>query len=132
MKRNPDLTVPFNARGDLMHTVAAKDTPEWRINDEFSATLKLVGVERGRSAAFFKWHVESSTNIDLVDTFVPMFMVDMQQLLMQGRTKSGGVARGAWYVVKRGKNFGLRPADAPQPRATPVGGSGLASPGLRG
>lgn len=104
MKRNADMQVPYNDNGDLMHH-AAGDV-QWKSNDEFEATLTLTGTERGRSAAIFRW-VDSDTG-----RHYPMFMTDVARLLMLGRVESGGVARGRWYVVKRGQNYGITPAEA--------------------
>jgi len=110
MKRNPDLKTPW-LRGSLMHHPkpnATTEPDEWRDNEEFEATLKLRGTERGRSAAYFKWEVVSG---DLpAGALLPMFITDVGHVLMGGIAQAGGIATGRWFVVKRGQNYGVRPA----------------------
>ena len=109
MNRNDELQTPW-LRGNLMHHPyphAGAEPDEWRGNDEFEATLKLLGTERGRSAAYFRWEVVSG---DLpAGTRLPMFITDVGHVLMGGISQAGGVATGRWFVVKRGQNFGVTP-----------------------
>lgn len=116
MKRNPTLKTPWAEHRLLHHPGTRKfvegeetypDVLEWRDNDEFKATLKLLGTERGRSAAFFRWEVVDG---DLPKgTRLPMFITDVGHVLMNGLAESGGVATGRWFVVKRGQNYGVTP-----------------------
>lgn len=116
MKRNPELQTPWSG-GNLMHHPSAGgslEPEEWRGNDEFKATLKLLGTERGRSAAFFRWEVVDG---DLPKgTLLPMFITDVGHVLMNGLAEPGGIATGRWFVVKRGQNYGVTPmSDQEQP-----------------
>lgn len=121
MKRNAELKTPWTSFGLLHHPGHRKvdadgttwpDVQEWRDNEPFQAKIQLIGTERGRSAAFFRWRVVTSTQIDLVDTILPMFISDVGHLIMQGtQFQVGGVIDGRWYVVKRGQNYGIRPED---------------------
>jgi hypothetical protein len=110
MKRNRDLKTAW-LRGILLDPPrpnASTAPDEWRDNDEFEATLKLLGTERGRSAAFFKWEVVSG-DLD-AGVKLPMFITDVGHVLMGGIAKPGGTATGRWFVVKRGQNYGITPA----------------------
>ncbi len=101
---------PFNASGNLMHyalpdnrtsSVFGLDRPhEWRDNKPFMSTMKLEGLRRGRSAAYFMWE-------DLGGAQYPMFMKEMTDLL-QTRIVRYGCVYGQWIVVKRGTNYGIR------------------------
>ena len=109
MKRNAELPVPFSISGNLMHDPHTKDDVigSWRPNHTFEATLKYVGTERGRSAAFFRWQ-DVTTGV-----VYPMFITDVGRLLLQARKVApGGVVSGRWFVVKRGKNYGITPEGA--------------------
>lgn len=128
MKRNPNLKTPWASHGLLHHPGVRKvvegvatypDVQEWRDNDEFEATLKLRGTERGRSAAFFRWEVVGG---DLpAGTILPMFITDVGHVLMGGIAESGGIATGRWFVVKRGQNYGVTPV-VPEEDDTPARG----------
>ncbi len=74
---------------------------DWKDVGQFFAVLKLQGLHRGRSAAFFWWKDEST------GATYPMFMVDLVDLL---RRKSVylGVAAAHWQPQKRGENYGIR------------------------
>lgn len=73
---------------------------DWRPNDLFEATLVLVGMERGRSAARFIWEDPDTS------TRYPMFMSGMVDLV-KGHKIIKGVVTATWIVVKRGQNYGL-------------------------
>jgi hypothetical protein len=128
IKRNPELEIPFTSRGDLMHSIdPAQDSnadgpleaPVWRANDSFTATLKLIGTQRGRSAAYFRWQDVATGAI------YPMFLTDASRLMMIGRSiDEGGVATGSWYVVKRGHHYGITPDDTPAGVRAPSGADG--------
>lgn len=109
MKRNAELPVPFSTSGNLMHDPHTKEDVigSWRPNNAFDATLKYVGTERGRSAAFFRWEDVNTGAI------YPMFITDVGHLLLQARKiEPGGVVSGRWFAVKRGKNYGITPEGA--------------------
>lgn len=75
---------------------------EWRDNQPFQATLTLVTMTRGRSAAGFQW-CDTATM-----AYLPMFLTDVCDLMMSDEGIVGGKATGWWIVVKRGMNYGLR------------------------
>lgn len=141
MNRNPELKVPYNAVGDLMHHpgraeslnddghLTYKDVGEWRSNEMFEATLQLKGTERGRSAAFFRWQEVNGEH-----TF-PMFITDMCHLInLAPHFRAGGVINARWFVVKRGQNYGITPQELVYRRTSvpaldlPVPASGGVSP----
>ncbi|MEU7911358.1 hypothetical protein [Microbispora bryophytorum] len=108
----PATHAPYNANGDLMHfpetrhkydleNKTREEIPyDWRPNEPFTATLTLMRMSRGRSAAYFYWR-------DADNHEFPMFMTDLCDLLT-GTTIDRGTVTGRWDVVKRGKNYGLR------------------------
>lgn len=120
MKRNADLKVPYSPQGNLMHhpgypklvegsegELTYPEVGEWRDNESFEATLRLMGTARGRSAAFFCWEDVKTGQA------WPMFITDVSRLItMAAHIEPGGVVSGRWFVVKRGHNFGLTPAPA--------------------
>lgn len=73
---------------------------EWRDNVPFEATLKLVSLERGRSAARFWWLDEENK------TRYPMFGQSLVDTLTAG-TLDKGVMTGTWIIVKKGANYGI-------------------------
>ncbi len=72
----------------------------WEPNEEFAATLRLVGTTRGRSAAYFRWVDDHSGRT------YPMFMSSLAELLLSDVVVRG-VASGRWVGVKRGENYGI-------------------------
>ena len=61
MKRNATLRTPWSVTGStLLHYPDRNLHPDmqWRDNDVFAVKLKMLGTERGRSAAFFRWEVQ--------------------------------------------------------------------------
>lgn len=69
-------------------------------NDPFVARLRLVSLERGRSAARF-WFENTATG-----TLYPFFGQGMVNLLLNALVNNG-VVEGTWKAVKRGANYGL-------------------------
>ncbi len=120
MKRNPDLKTPWSPGGHLMHhpgirkmidgEIVNPGVGEWRDNEPFTATLQMLGTERGRSAAFFRWQVVKASRADLVGAILPMFITDVGHVLMMGLAQPGGKITSEFFVVKRGQNYGITPA----------------------
>lgn len=77
---------------------------EWRPNEPFYASLDLVDMERGRSAARFIWDHGATR------THYPMFMAGMLDLA-KSTFIHHGEAVGWWIVVKRGENYGIERYD---------------------
>jgi hypothetical protein len=74
---------------------------EWRPNEPFQANLRLIGYERGRSAARFVWEDWE------IGTRYPMFMSSMVELLNHADVIQGAVSNEKWIVVKKGSNYGI-------------------------
>lgn len=116
MKRNTELQTPWARNGLLHHPGYPKhvagvrtwpDVGEWRGNPVFRLTVKMLGTERGRSAAYFRWEVVSG---DLpAGTALPMFITDVGHVLMNGLARPGGLVTHEFFVVKRGQNYGITP-----------------------
>lgn len=91
-----------------INSVSTADPPgwgapdEWRDNVPVAMSLKLTGMERGRSAARFVW-------VNGRDEKFPMFMTDIADLVISHghRIGVGGLVRGSWIVKKRGANYGI-------------------------
>lgn len=115
MKRNATLRTPWSVTGStLLHYPDRNLHPDmqWRDNDVFAVKLKMLGTERGRSAAFFRWEVQEG---DLpAGTLLPMFITDVGHVIMHGMPQVGGVIEGQFFVVKRGQNYGITPLAAPE------------------
>lgn len=79
---------------------------EMREVEPFWARLRLVDFERGRSSARFVWEDEDGNSY-------PMFMVDMLATVQGCELIDGQTETVRWAVVKRGANFGIRPARQP-------------------
>ena len=73
---------------------------DWRANDPFDATLRIVRLERGRSAARF-WFRDETNLIEY--PFFGQTLVDM----LSASTMVNGVVSGTWIVVKKGANYGI-------------------------
>lgn len=119
-RRNATLRTPWSANGSmLLHYPDRNLHPnmDWRENEPFNVKIKMLGTERGRSAAYFRWEVQEG---DLpAGTLLPMFITDVGHVIMQGLPRPGGVIDGAFFVVKRGQNYGITPvppADDTPPR----------------
>lgn len=77
---------------------------DWRPNEPFEATLKLVGQSRGRSSALFEWEdVKTGTRY-------PMFLSSLGDLVRNSMINFGQVA-GKWVAVKKGANYGIERYD---------------------
>ncbi|QNJ57663.1 hypothetical protein SEA_KEANU_58 [Streptomyces phage Keanu] len=120
MRRNSKLMTPWSADGSmLLHypDINLHPNMQWRENSTFKVKLKMLGTERGRSAAYFRWEVQEG---DLpTGTLLPMFITDVGHVIMQGLPQPGGRIEGEFFVVKRGQNYGITPLapadDAPTP-----------------
>lgn len=73
---------------------------DWRPNEPFEATLKLVGQSRGRSSALFEWEDVKT------GTCYPMFMSSLGDLI-ENTLINYGLVHGKWIVVKKGANYGI-------------------------
>lgn len=93
------IRAPF-AGNSLLHYPITHQITEWREVDEFDAALTLMGMERGRSAAYFIWQEDYTHNS------FPMFLVDMADLLKRD-TVSFGTVLTTWKIMKRGQNYGI-------------------------
>lgn len=93
---------PFKKDGGLWHYPPySQDNLVWEPIEEWDAEMKMVGYNRGRSAAFFLW-VDTEDN-----SSYPMFLTDMSDAL-KAAVIDKGVIDGTWTVVKRGMNYGLK------------------------
>jgi hypothetical protein len=99
MKRSAPIQIPFGKDGSL-HNYRSYDSV-WRENYEWSTTLKLQSIERGRSAAHFIW-------TDADNRRYPMFMKDLTEMIFNYGVAVGGVIRGKFTFVKRGQNYGIK------------------------
>lgn len=129
MRRNTALSTPWSRSGLMHHPGHPKhvngertwpDVAQWRDNPVFSATIKLNGTERGRSAAFFRWTIVETPDPVLLGQELPMFITDVGILLMEGLPQPGGLVTAEFFVVKRGQNYGVTPV-VPEPE-TPARG----------
>lgn len=116
MLRNTELKTPWHTSG-LLHSPGKSKrvlgeavwpdvgVEEWRDNPVFDMTIRMLGTERGRSAAYFRWQVVGG---DLqTGLLLPMFMTDVGHILMQGLAEPGGIVTARFFVVKRGQNYGI-------------------------
>ena len=87
---------------------------DWRDNFIFTATLRFICFERGRSAAHgvFYWDGQGWN--------FPMFLTDMTELIERGLFRTGvaptgeplgGLVSGFWTFTKRGTNYAIRWVD---------------------
>jgi hypothetical protein len=88
----------------LEYTYGSPEYPSagvtYKDNLPFEATLKIVSLERGRSAARF-WFQDIDTG-----TYYPFFgqtLVDM----LERTVADHGVVEGTWIAVKKGSNYGI-------------------------
>ena len=102
--RFPKDKAPFD-KGSLLHYPGAVyrggkfHDPDWKAIEPFTATLHLVEMHRGRSAAYFEWCDEAGNKY-------PMFMSDMFEVAKRG-IGDGGRVFARWIVKKRGQNYGV-------------------------
>jgi len=100
-----ELMVPFDEDGGLMDWV--KDLDSWenkKPNYNFLATMRIVGMRRGRSAAKFVLTNTLSNGIEQSHT---MFMSEALNMMKTGKIIDG-VITGAWTFCKRGQNYSLK------------------------
>lgn len=106
MARKPLDLVPFDPRTGNLDTYPRSRTEwqtgsEWRPNEPFEAALRIVGTERGRSAAhFIAEHTETGVRYTV-------FMTDLLHIVQNGVIERG-VISGTWVGCKRGQNYGIR------------------------
>ncbi|WP_416565071.1 hypothetical protein [Nocardia testacea] len=93
-------TVPYCTRTGNMLAYPDRSS-EMRTNAPFTGALRIVSVERGRSAARFILEDKATGHQ------YPMFLTDMLAV-MQHATVDKGVISGRWIGCKRGQNYGLR------------------------
>lgn len=74
---------------------------EWRPNEPFRATLTLIGVKGGQSAARFLWYCAATA------AHYPMLPTDACQLMLNPGGVRNGTVTGEWIVVKRGQAYGI-------------------------
>ena len=93
--------IPYDQKHNrLLHYVDIWSTIEWRDNEPFRAKMKVVSVNRGRSAAYFELRSDEGV-------IYPMFMTDMFDMVTLTVVKKG-VVSGSWVGCKRGENYGIR------------------------
>jgi hypothetical protein len=100
MARNTLEQVPYNAHTGHMVTYPTPQS-EWRPNTAFEAALRVVGTERGQSAARFIVE-DTATGVQY-----PLFMTELLAIV-QHATIEHGVVSGQWIGCKRGANYGIR------------------------
>lgn len=106
MTRNTLTEVPYDPRTGNMETYPRSATSwqpgsEWRPNAPFEAALRVVGTERGQSAARFILE-DTTTGVRY-----PLFMTELLAII-QNATIDHGVITGRWIGCKRGANYGIR------------------------
>jgi hypothetical protein len=107
VKFTPPPTVPYYVRdgyqmraGD-MATYGQGSNVRYRPNEAFRAQLRILGTERGQSAArFIAEDVETGVRY-------PIFITDILAIIQGPGFLSGGRVLGTWQARKRGQNYGL-------------------------
>lgn len=99
MKIKENIQVPFDKHGNLAHY--PEYGTEMREGLPFHGELTLVGVRRGRSAAYFMW-------TDSKGKRFPMFLSEMESLLLASSVIQGK-ASGSWGFCKKGCNYSIKP-----------------------
>jgi hypothetical protein len=97
--------IPYDAEGNMMHYadrtyLGIHVANEWRENIRFWTSMKLLGMNRGRSAAYFTWQDDNGFEY-------PMFMTDLVDLLNRSKVFFGETGPQPWKAIKRGRNYGL-------------------------
>ncbi len=92
-----DGKIPFNAKGQMHYPESWESRIEWRDNCQFQGRLKLVGMERGRSAVTFILENE-------VGNRFTMFAHDILRVLIAKEI----VFEGIFEFCKRGQNYGVK------------------------
>lgn len=93
-KDNP--MVPFSENGNLAHYPSYRD--EFVPGTPFTAHMRFIGFQRGRSAAYALFEREDGRRY-------PMFLTDLQKLLLSGKAVSGEYL---WSYTKRGQTYGIK------------------------
>ncbi|MFE2994178.1 hypothetical protein ACFXG4_04090 [Nocardia sp. NPDC059246] len=100
MSRKTFAEIPFNTVTGHMDAFPGR-LSEWRPNEPFEASLRIVGTVRGQSAArYIAEDIETGCQY-------PMFMTEMLAII-QLATIDRGVIAGTWIGCKRGANYGIR------------------------
>jgi hypothetical protein len=90
--------IPFDTKGKQMHYPENwRGVIEWRDNTQFEGKLKLIGMERGRSAVYFLLEDEAGNHYT-------MFSVDILGMLVAKEI----VFEGTFEFCKRGMNYGVK------------------------
>ena len=104
MTKTGAYQIPYDEHGS-MREYAGYGATEWRDNDPFSATMQVVGYERGRSA------VRVIMENEATNQRFPMFISDVVDLMMTSDIIDGKVS-GTWAGTKKGQNYGLSKVSA--------------------
>lgn len=100
MTRKALAEIPFSTITGHMDAFPGR-LSEWRPNQPFNASLRIIGTERGQSAArYIAEDIETGCQY-------PMFMTEMLAIV-QTATIDRGVIAGTWIACKRGANYGIR------------------------
>lgn len=92
--------VPYDKYGNLLH-YPAWDTDSWEEFQPLETQMRLVGMRRGRSAAYFV--VEDNDGCTY-----SMFMADLEKILMGPGIVNGITPVLRWTPSKRGANYGIK------------------------
>jgi hypothetical protein len=92
------MKIPFNETGEML-SWAPPGHEIFKENFEFKATMRVIGIQRGRSAA--KYILKSGGKS------YTMFMSEMLDMI-KATTISTGIVGGLWTFCKRGTNYSLR------------------------
>jgi len=87
--------------GETREQLVGENEIEWRDNNGFEATLTVLEVERGRSAAHFLAEDEGRAK------FV-IFAIDLLEALQSVGCQPGAKIKGRWMFCKRGMNYGVQ------------------------
>lgn len=96
-------TYPAHPGGNMLDYVNTARYIEWRPNEPFTATLRLVDMFRGRSSVKFHW-------VDDTGRRWSMFPKEMLTLVANSTIINGAIT-GRWQVIKRGANYGITRLD---------------------
>ena len=95
--------IPFDVNGNQLsypdHYIMSRGGT-WRPNAPFRATMKIVDMQRGRSAMQFILEDDQGHKYT-------MFAKDMLNLIQQFGVTMGKATPSMWAFVKRGANYGL-------------------------
>lgn len=97
--------IPFSSDGKPLKYVGMHNIEggiEWRDNEPFVATMRLISMESGRSAKHFI--VEDDNGTQYV-----MFAKDLMEFCKSGSISFGLFDYTSWQFIKRGRNYGIVP-----------------------